>query len=56
MPRPLKLESYNLAAIERAVIERVLKATRGSLADAAKALGVTRWTLRRKLKKHGIAI
>jgi two-component system nitrogen regulation response regulator GlnG len=43
-------------AVERKVITLVLKATGGNQGEASKLLGITRTTLRTKIKKLGIAI
>ncbi len=43
-----------LSAIEKALIERALKATRGAQAEAARRLGLSRSDLAYKLDKHGI--
>lgn len=45
-----------LEAVERKVITLVLKSTDGNQGDASKLLGITRTTLRSKIKKLGIAI
>ena len=43
-------------AVERKVITLALKSTRGNQGDASKLLGITRTTLRTKIKKLGISI
>lgn len=65
-PRHLRLEPPELTSgdaepsrgsldeVERREIERVLAATRGVVAEAAKSLGVSRGTLYSKLKLHGL--
>ena len=42
-------EPRTLAAIERAYVLKVLEQTRGNKSEAAKILGITRQTLRKKL-------
>ena len=43
-----------LAATEREAIIRALKATNGSVTEAAKLLGISRVVLHRKLRKHAV--
>jgi DNA-binding NtrC family response regulator len=45
----------SLRDVERAYIERVLRETGGHQRRAAKILGITRWSLARRLRKHGLA-
>ena len=49
----LKIDTYNLAAIERQVCIAALEET-GSLQDAAPLLGITRHALKRRIEKHRI--
>ena len=42
-------EPRTLAAIERAYVLKVLEQTKGNKSEAAKILGITRQTLRKKL-------
>ncbi len=51
-----KLYDEAQAEMEREIITRVLRHTGGSQVEAAKILGVTRTTLRTKIKQSGIAI
>jgi len=44
-----------LDAVERSVIEKALECTSHNVSAAARALGVTRQTLRYRLRKHGLA-
>jgi len=53
LPEPLDLRAF-LAAMESAIIRRALKSTRGSQAEAARRLGLTRSDLSYKLDKHQI--
>lgn len=43
-----------LKAVERRVIVKALEATRGNCQEAAKALGIGKTTVYRKIKKFGI--
>lgn len=53
-PKPLlKFDTYNLQTIERTAIEIALN-TAGSIAEAAKLLGLTRHAVKRRIVKHGI--
>jgi two-component system nitrogen regulation response regulator GlnG len=45
-----------LAHMETEVITRVLRHTAGNQVEAARILGITRTTLRTKIKQHGIEI
>jgi DNA-binding NtrC family response regulator len=53
LPETFDLRSL-LAALERAAIQRTLKATGGTQAEAARRLGLSRSYLSYKLDKHGI--
>jgi sigma-54 dependent transcriptional regulator, flagellar regulatory protein len=53
-PEGIDLRSH-LLAIERRLIEQALERFRGTVAHAARALGLRRTTLVEKLRKHGIA-
>jgi len=53
LPDSLDLRSF-LAAFERALIQRALKATAGAQAEAARRLGLSRSDLSYKLSKFGI--
>jgi DNA-binding NtrC family response regulator len=46
--------SYNREAVERNVIQRALANSGASLTSAARALGISRVTLYKKLKKYGL--
>jgi transcriptional regulator of acetoin/glycerol metabolism len=48
-PTPARLEDA-----ERDVVLRAMKAERGNLASAARALGISRSTLYRKLARYGL--
>jgi transcriptional regulator of acetoin/glycerol metabolism len=48
---PLSLEAYEKACIERALVE-----TKGDVIAAAKALGIGKSTLYRKLRQHGVPV
>ncbi len=48
------LRATSLAAVERTAVARVLQACGGNLSAAARELGVTRVTLRAKLRKYGL--
>ena len=50
------LYDETVEAVERRVITLALKSTNGNQGDASKLLGITRTTLRSKIKKLGIAI
>jgi len=45
------LESLNLELIEQEAIEKALKRSRGNINEAAELLGITRFSLYRKIKK-----
>ena len=44
----------NLERLERAAIERALKQSQGNMTYAAELLGITRFSLYRKLEKLGL--
>lgn len=44
------------AAVERVVIEAVLRHVRGNQVAASQILGISRTTLRSKMKAHGLTI
>ncbi len=50
------LHADAMAFMERIVLSRVLRQTEGNQSCAAKILGITRTSLRGKLRQHGIAI
>jgi transcriptional regulator with GAF, ATPase, and Fis domain len=49
----ITLDTYNLIAAERQLIERALTDA-GSIVEAAKLLGCTRHSVKRRIIKHGI--
>ena len=53
-PEPAGLHAHVIDAVERPLIETVLEHARGNHSRAAKWLGLTRTTLRRKARKHGL--
>jgi DNA-binding NtrC family response regulator len=44
----------SLHELERSYIERVLRETGGHQRRAAQILGITRWSLARRLRKYGL--
>ena len=52
-PAPAE-EPENLGALERGFLVKTMRMFQGNAVEAAKSLGVSRSTLYRKLKKHGI--
>jgi DNA-binding NtrC family response regulator len=48
-------DELNLEAVEKAAIARAIARHRGNLTQAAKALGLGRATLYRKMARHGLA-
>jgi two-component system nitrogen regulation response regulator GlnG len=54
--RPGDVYGETIRAVERFLIARALKQTRGHQAQASEILGITRTTLRNKLRELGIAI
>jgi DNA-binding NtrC family response regulator len=57
LPEPASGEHRlpSLHELERSYIERVLRETGGHQRRAAKILGITRWSLARRLRKYGLA-
>ena len=53
MPETVDLRAF-LAALEKAVIQRALKASSGAQAEAARKLGLSRSDVSYKLGKHNI--
>ena len=51
MKRKNELESLNLKLIEQEAIEKALKLSQGNMNKAAELLGISRYTLYRKIKK-----
>ena len=47
--------NLTLDGAERLLIEKALEKAGGNVSEAARALGVTRMTLRHRIKKHGLA-
>ena len=45
---------YNLEEVEKTTIERAVKKANGNLSYAAELLGITRYTLYRKIEKFGL--
>lgn len=50
----LELDTYNLDAIEKNVIEKVIKQNQGNITQAAQELGLTRTSLYRRMEKYGL--
>jgi two-component system nitrogen regulation response regulator GlnG len=50
------LYADTIAHVERILLARVLRDTRGNQSHAAKILGITRGSLRKKIREHGISI
>ena len=50
----LQLDNCNLEDVERQAIEQALKQHMGNVSHAAKALGITRGALYRRMEKHGL--
>jgi DNA-binding NtrC family response regulator len=48
------LESMSLEDVERVLIDKALARANGNVSDAAKALGLSRSALYRRLKRHGL--
>ena len=48
------LDTYNLAEIEQHTIERAVRDFKGNISHAAKALGITRASLYRKMEKYDV--
>ncbi len=53
-PEATDLHARVIDAVERPLLEAVLEQARGNHSRAAKWLGLTRTTLRRKARKHGL--
>jgi transcriptional regulator with PAS, ATPase and Fis domain len=53
---PLPQEPQSLQALSQAAIQQALQAARGNVSQAARALGISRQTLYRKLALHGAAV
>lgn len=53
-PAPAQEEPKNLGSLERKFLVDTMRGFQGNAVDAAKTLGISRSTLYRKLKKHGI--
>ncbi len=53
-PEPLETCANPLQAAERAALLKVIEKCRGNMTHAAEHLGVSRNTLYRKMKTHGI--
>jgi transcriptional regulator with PAS, ATPase and Fis domain len=53
-PPPAQEEPRNLGSLERMFLLETMRRFHGNAVDAAKTLGISRSTLYRKLKKHGI--
>ncbi|ALO43980.1 sigma-54-dependent transcriptional regulator [Pseudoalteromonas phenolica] len=49
-----QLDTYDLADIEQMTIERAIADFKGNISHAAKALGITRASLYRKMEKYGV--
>jgi DNA-binding NtrC family response regulator len=52
---PLNLREFSLESVERKHISEVLSMAKGNKSKAARNLGISRSTLREKLKKYAIA-
>ncbi len=50
----LKIDDYNLEAVEQRVIRAALEKHGGNVSRAARELGITRTSLYRRLEKHGL--
>lgn len=50
----LNLDQFNLDEVEKLLIRKVLKKYNGNITQAASELGLTRSSLYRRLKKHGL--
>lgn len=48
------VESFNLEAQEKQTVEQALKAHQGNISKAARALGITRTSLYRRMEKYGL--
>lgn len=54
MNNPQLFQSFNLAEIERLIIQQAIEKHQGNLSQAAKELGLTRSSLYRRLEKHDL--
>ncbi len=52
---PSGLYEFVVDTIEQPLLEKVLNYTDGNLTRASQVLGLNRGTLRKKLRKHGLA-
>ncbi|MCS6967506.1 MAG: sigma-54 dependent transcriptional regulator [Cytophagales bacterium] len=50
----LDIQDYNLENVEKLVIQRAISKHGGNISKAAKALGLTRASLYRRMEKHGL--
>lgn len=50
----VQMDSYNLEAVERTIIQQAINKHNGNISKAAKELGLTRASLYRRLEKHGL--
>lgn len=53
-PRKSKVENLNLETIERKAIEKALEQSNGNMNQAAELLGISRFTLYRKMEKYNL--
>jgi DNA-binding NtrC family response regulator len=51
-PGDIEFETYNLEEVEKRIINKVLKQNMGNITQAAKALGLTRTSLYRRMEKY----
>jgi len=54
--KPLNVYDMVLGEVEKPLLEVVMKHTKGNQSNAAKALGLSRGTLRKKLKIYGMLL
>ena len=56
-PRPATagFETLNLTELEQQAIEKALKRSEGNISKAAEMLGITRFTLYRKMEKYHLS-
>ncbi len=54
-PFELPPEGVDLAAVERGLVEQALSRTQGNQTQAAKLLGISRFALRHRIDRHGMA-
>jgi DNA-binding NtrC family response regulator len=50
----LDIDDYNLENVEKLIIQKAISKHAGNISKAAKALGLTRASLYRRLEKHGL--